>query len=485
MDDFAQLVLFEAIADFVAANCLLSDADLFHLTTQSFTSLDLSSNGFVDISLLYVHANTLLSLNISHNNICGIANTTDLSDLDEFTAIFKHLELVDTTEQDSNVCDSHSECLDVSMESNTVCREIWTGVWRAECVMFSFYDSHSESPCTLFDDLSTIPGCVSVIAEHSNKQCVQADDSTSEGCVVGWYGDNCDIFEDCPSSDGLVCGGNGVCINELCECYTGFSGDSCEIQNCSDSRCSSELSDGNGKCISNEYFSWDCQCSETEEVLFEDTIQFCVSKCGVNCPQNSSCVENNSIWECQCDFTSYLDNEGSCIYASGIGEGCYGCVSSHGFCDIGDDSLPFCHCYDSFYGERCEESYPIDSEGRVCGWGEFDLSTLQCNCDSSFFLNNDGICELPSNEYEGFCEGCMNGQCMLIQDISNFPNVTSNRVPTCVCDWGWGGNQCDIDSCGVKESELCHGHGLCVKVLEREFKSFAVTLRHQPEMSHS
>jgi hypothetical protein len=45
-------------------------------------------------------------------------------------------------------------------------------------------------------------------------------------CQPGWSGDNCDKL--CPTHNGVICAGVGVCYDGLCFCKNGYCSTACE-----------------------------------------------------------------------------------------------------------------------------------------------------------------------------------------------------------------------------------------------------------------
>ncbi|GKT20669.1 hypothetical protein ADUPG1_004425, partial [Aduncisulcus paluster] len=105
--------------------------------------------------------------------------------------------------------------------SNTVCKEVWSGVYRTECAMFSYRDY-----------TASIPSCVSTLESNLNTQCVvsSAGGSIQSDCIEKWYGTGCD--KECPLQDSALCGtptyGSCKTTSHECECIGGYEGSACQ-----------------------------------------------------------------------------------------------------------------------------------------------------------------------------------------------------------------------------------------------------------------
>ncbi len=85
---------------------------------------------------------------------------------------------------------------------------IWTMVLSATLMLF--ITACSEEDC--------LGACV------GNSECDK--DSGECICLPGWYGDNCDNQDLCVE---VECTGNAVCLDGICECTTGYEGETCEV----------------------------------------------------------------------------------------------------------------------------------------------------------------------------------------------------------------------------------------------------------------
>eukprot|EP00764_Aduncisulcus_paluster_P004047 gnl/Carplike_NY0171/16441_a24917_95.p1 GENE.gnl/Carplike_NY0171/16441_a24917_95~~gnl/Carplike_NY0171/16441_a24917_95.p1 ORF type:complete len:248 (-),score=49.80 gnl/Carplike_NY0171/16441_a24917_95:47-790(-) len=131
--------------------------------------------------------------------------------------------------------------------------------------------------------------------------------------------------------------------------------------------------------------------------------------------------------------------------------------------------FPQCACMNGLYGDYCDSPCPFDEDGVMCGGGDcLQISSegddiYQCSCHSTGYIDTvTGVCVYPDE-----CVDCINGQCT---ESGSIPSVlTWNPIPfvvenvvlqqnTCVCNEGYSGPSCEVDSCGIIELEsLCGG----------------------------
>ncbi|GKT34904.1 hypothetical protein ADUPG1_008169 [Aduncisulcus paluster] len=174
-----------------------------------------------------------------------------------------------------------------------------------------------------------------------------------------------------------------------------------------------------------------------------DPLSFSDSSCGV------SGVNQSTSWA----------GSGMC----GFGKECMVIPDS----DLYD--FPQCACMNGLYGDYCDSPCPFDEDGVMCGGGDcLQISSegddiYQCSCHSTGYIDTvTGVCVYPDE-----CVDCINGQCT---ESGSIPSVlTWNPIPfvvenvvlqqnTCVCNEGYSGPSCEVDSCGIIELEsLCGG----------------------------
>ncbi|GKT31411.1 hypothetical protein ADUPG1_005872, partial [Aduncisulcus paluster] len=175
------------------------------VSLENLTTLSLQSNDLTDISLLFNLKATLTSLDVSSNKIW----LTDGDALSYPTAITLAYSDQDPAAHTSCAYSEDSSFYPTANQpSNTVCKEVWSGVYRTECAMFSYRDYTVESTltCVSLDDEASIPSCVSTRESNLNTQCVvsSAGGSIQSDCIEKWYGTGCD--KECPLQDSALCG---------------------------------------------------------------------------------------------------------------------------------------------------------------------------------------------------------------------------------------------------------------------------------------
>ncbi|XP_040208570.1 integrin beta-1-A isoform X2 [Rana temporaria] len=114
-------------------------------------------------------------------------------------------------------------------------------------------------------------------------QCVCKKRENPNEVYSGKYCD-CDNFN-CDRSNGLICGGNGVCKCRVCECFPNFSGSACD---CSEDKSTciasnGQLCNGRGTCECGR-----CKC--TDPKFQGQTCEMCQTCVGV-CAEHKECVQ--------------------------------------------------------------------------------------------------------------------------------------------------------------------------------------------------
>ncbi|KAM5157108.1 integrin beta-1 [Mantella aurantiaca] len=114
-------------------------------------------------------------------------------------------------------------------------------------------------------------------------QCVCKKRENPNEVYSGKYCD-CDNFN-CDRSNGLICGGNGVCKCRVCECFPNFSGSACD---CSEDKSTciasnGQLCNGRGVCECGR-----CKCKDTK--FQGQTCEMCQTCVGV-CAEHKECVQ--------------------------------------------------------------------------------------------------------------------------------------------------------------------------------------------------
>ncbi len=93
-------------------------------------------------------------------------------------------------------------------------------------VAFVFVMSHLQSCDT---DPCKDVFCVSPNGVCFDGHCVCLEDTLPSGEIMYWGGDSCQINL-CPLPDSVACYNGGVCVWGICECPSGYVGDTCELE---------------------------------------------------------------------------------------------------------------------------------------------------------------------------------------------------------------------------------------------------------------
>jgi len=283
-------------------------------------------------------------------------------------------------------------------------------------------------------------------------------------CDLGYTGDLCnEVTEACPQN----CSGHGTCQGGKCFCRGQWSGAACnqEIFNCPFAlhNCT-----GHGLCQPSGADSnapWTCSCDEG----------FCGDACSLACPK---CI-NNCTGHGACDGIVCICDVGyagdDCSLVQGL---CPKNCSGHGRCVIPGSGIvstsntskytPHCECTEGFYGESCD-SLLSDWQSRCprnCS-GKGLCGTNGCKCQPGFVGKScetaHGMCEFMNR-----CSGngqCANGTCQCYPGYSGFDCTISCRQHydgdagchsdihrglcvngTCVCKPEWTGQWCEVDN---------------------------------------
>lgn len=247
------------------------------------------------------------------------------------------------------------------------------------------------------------------------RKCVNGDCGADRcECYPGWTGDSCEECDEdmcmngeCTDDAGCVCNpGWDPWSSPPCSiCLQGWSGDDCEVCNC-----------GNGVCT--EYGG--CQCDPNFE--YPDCTVCVVGWTGENCdvcdPEmcvNGVCTDAG----CKCDPGWDQMSWPPCSYCvyGWTGDNCDVCDENacmNGVCSATDG----CVCNDQWTGPTCD----------ICpiGWMWVDGT---CNtCGTGWVGDNCDTCD-PEVCGDGFCDSCLHGVC--------------TGAAGCICDDDWFGKNCN------------------------------------------
>ena len=278
--------------------------------------------------------------------------------------------------------------------------------------------------------------------------------------------------------------------NSTCFCDAGFSGIDCsgdansvlEATMCL-GNCSGHGSCSNGTCACDEgWAAEDCS-------VYADDLQY--GGCPSDCTGHGACTANSV---CICDV-GYLGSDCSLSLIE-VGPCAMNC-SGHGACSNGT-----CLCDQGFMGAVCEMTGPGSTPLPGMGLGATPIPWLgstpgpraQCveeGCSGhGTCVVESGLCFCDPGYYGSDCESYMSKECP--RDCSQHGICVYSVIPgldpgytgeglaigsgdvegimeaRCLCDLGWGGLDCSLQSsCGGHSSfgqvsaANCSGHGLC------------------------
>mmetsp|Transcript_55789 Transcript_55789/g.103208 ORF Transcript_55789/g.103208 Transcript_55789/m.103208 type:complete len:1153 (+) Transcript_55789:85-3543(+) len=219
-------------------------------------------------------------------------------------------------------------------------------------------------------------------------------------------------------SGGLVCGEGGLCsghgtcdtASALCHCWSGYSGDVCEVAGCPTSLGGKECS-GNGMCMNG-------QCT---------------------------CINGFEGQDCSVPKAAPAGNTGTTLQVCGADGGC----SGHGSCEKGA-----CRCWPGFGGDLCEvASCPKDCSGNgLCMNG---LCTCNVGFEGQDCSNVIGLDATEAAMAAGGLPVPLNGMCA--NECSQHGQCTNG---VCDCWANYTGTDCSMplqcqESCG----EACQSQG--------------------------
>ncbi len=297
-------------------------------------------------------------------------------------------------------------------------------------------------------------------------------------CNAGFSGPDCSEPVECPNQ----CSGQGTCMLGYCSCYPGYAGASCDLHVPCPNECSHHGDCIAGRCICDfDYSGADCSRMGSVRATLA-TGPECLNKCSghghcqsgacvcavgftgadcsaeVLCPSN--CTGHGLCWHGDCFCDPGYNGTHCGVYVGCPGEGGVDC-SGHGDCSHGK-----CFCYPGFKGSLCEEQPMAKLQ---------DASFAQAKCDKDAAGNEcsgHGVCELGAC----MCAGGWYGRdCSAISTAGECPNGCSQRgicnaQGMCQCEAGFVGLDCSKQSVQAIQAQAaqclqkCGGpgsHGVC------------------------
>lgn len=343
-------------------------------------------------------------------------------------------------------CAPHGECMqDLGCSCfNSPSQGYWKGSTCDECVF-----GYAGANCTLECAGGSCNPC------NSNGQCSQgtSGDGTctcfsdaSRGfwggadcsvCAENYYGPACKLT--CPGVDvGLVCGGNGACVDGLCNCTAGYSkelqcidcdaghfGPGCLGQCVGYVASTGAPCSGHGVCSNGTSGSGKCTACDKG---------WAGKSCSEQCPNGGNCGLNGTCFDglagnatCSCFGNLAPPNCSTCL-ATFTGPFCnVSCLtardtsvsleicSGNGVCFL-DQGVAACRCATGYGGRFCQQ--PCGGDPPCSGHG---------NCGASG-------CECDANWSGPICESCAAA-------FVNSPFCSAR------CPLGTGGNVCSNEPC--------------------------------------
>ena len=193
---------------------------------------------------------------------------------------------------------------------------------------------------------------------HENGRC-------SDGkcqCDTGFSGPTCNV--ECPKHDGVYCGGNGMCFEGKCECENGFSGTACEFT--CPNQCSGKglcsVSENEAVCVCNDKYRGDhCQ-------YLCPGLSVCSGRGTCGSLGECTCVDGWEGSACNCNAATTCNGRGTCM--------------SDGSCICDHNRIGNCQsCIPMFYGDGCD--IECNANEHCNGHGACSVSGT-CKCDSGW-----------------------------------------------------------------------------------------------------
>ncbi|GKT32863.1 hypothetical protein ADUPG1_006915, partial [Aduncisulcus paluster] len=438
---------------------------LGHIYTYSLLNieeLDVSSNIISDISPIFALRDSLLSLNLSGNQICGLDDNDEVSSMKSIFSVFiedPDLFTINISSQDTSSCSNCSNSPSIS--GGTVCTEVWDNEWQSTCADSTFVDYASNS-CMSFialdDEMSSLPImeeekkefvqsiaslCLSEKINNPRTICVRVDDLQISSEYPFSVQDSSLFFSSIQSLSSLP-----IAPAFVVSCINGWYGHDCTRE------CGIWMSES----------SWTSEYSSSETLDAAEERLFELYQCGGE--SRGTCDVESHSCECSlgydgtaCSELACVDEQcggsGQCLESSSVGSTSSTLPISSDFIFHHSSFSPsqvslfnsnissyVCLCpqesetiyYDDSGAQYCASKC---NEGIGCGNGSCqvnDNDVWECSCDSSSqYLNPiSKTCIMTLS----VCQNCEHGKCLYSQGM--------DEDALCYCEHGWAGETCDI-----------------------------------------
>ncbi|CAH1231914.1 TNXB [Branchiostoma lanceolatum] len=261
-----------------------------------------------------------------------------------------------------------------------------------------------------------------------------------------------EVFKGCPNQ----CSGRGRCVNGTCDCITGWSGEDCNLGNCTD------CSEDHGRCELGF-----CVCEPGWEGPACDQEATCHAVNNCTSMDHGICVSTDV---CRCK-PGYIGEDCSKVPTCGNVANC----TDHGICVDFD----ICLCDEQWTGDNCDQfscaaldhcsgkGICVDIDVCFCeqGWTGSSCVTPDCpvvdQCSRQGDCIGPNICQCYSG-YQGLnCEQVQS--CPELQECNENGAcvINSEEQKECRCFPGFSGASCDHPDC--TEQNNCTNHGTCIE----------------------
>ncbi|XP_035690544.1 uncharacterized protein LOC118425664 [Branchiostoma floridae] len=261
-----------------------------------------------------------------------------------------------------------------------------------------------------------------------------------------------EVFKGCPNQ----CSGRGRCVNGTCDCITGWSGEDCNLGNCTD------CSEDHGRCELGF-----CRCEPGWEGAACDQQATCYAVQNCTSIDHGICIATDV---CSCK-PGYIGEDCSKVPTCGNVANC----SDHGICVDFDT----CLCDEQWTGDKCDQfscaaldhcsghGHCVDIDVCYCEQGWTGSSCVTPDCPAVNQCSRQGDCIGPNvcqcySGYQGL--NCAQAQsCPELQECNENGAcvISSEGQKECHCFSGFSGASCDQPDCA--EQNNCTDHGSCIE----------------------